>query len=704
MKASEVLKQYRGGRRDFRGENLRGQSFRGANLSGADLSEADIRGTNFRSANLTGANFTAAKAGLLKRWAIVLVIASLLVSVLSGCLAALGGYFVALIFDSSNLDNQVAGWISLIVLLVFYIVSIRQGIVAAFRTVAFAGAVALAGAIAGAGTIAGVEAVALAGAFTGAVAGAGTLAGAVTFTVTFTVAFAFAFTGAVATVLLSAYLSWRALKDDPRDAWIRSITIAFAAIGGTSFRGANLTDADFTRATLKSTDFREATVIRTCWSHAQKLDRIRPGTTYLSHAKIRELVRTGQGQDKNFDRLDLRGVNLQGASLVHASFIGSDLGEANLQDADLSRAKLVQTQLDRVDFTGATLTGAFLEEWGITADTILKGIRCDYVFMRLPPDKRPDFLELPPTERTDEDPHRKPDDWKAIFAEGEFVDFISPLIQTLDLYHNQADDPRAIAYAFNDLKEKHPEAHLEIIAMEKRGRNREGLLIRAETNPQADRSQLHSEYFQTHNYLKTLPPSEFQQLLDEKERQIKRLEGWVDMAMNRPGIYAQNYHNQGDTTMSDQSSGFSISHASDIQVVQGDNNKTTKGDNSITNQGDNNQAIQGDNNQVGATATDAEALTPQKVVELLAYLEDRIQNLEALPPATKEKSVKRLAAAKVEAEESEPDKESIGKSLKRVNADLEEASKTAKGIKEFVEEVAPTFVKIGKWLGMVVFG
>lgn len=74
-----------------------------------------------------------------------------------------------------------------------------------------------------------------------------------------------------------------------------------------------------------------------------------------------------------------------------------------------------------------------IEEWNISTDTKLNGIRCDYVFMRLPPEKRPNFLALPPSERLDENPRRKPDDWNKNFAEGEFADFIAPLVQTLDL-------------------------------------------------------------------------------------------------------------------------------------------------------------------------------------------------------------------------------------------------------------------------------
>ncbi|WP_230968590.1 pentapeptide repeat-containing protein, partial [Nostoc sp. WHI] len=100
-------------------------------------------------------------------------------------------------------------------------------------------------------------------------------------------------------------------------------------------------------------------------------------------------------EDKNFDREDLRGVNFQGANLVDISFIGANLSKANFQEADLSRAKLVQTQLDHTDFTGATLTGAFIQDWGITTDTKFDGVRCEYVYMRLPTAYNPNPLRKP---------------------------------------------------------------------------------------------------------------------------------------------------------------------------------------------------------------------------------------------------------------------------------------------------------------------
>ncbi|NET43577.1 hypothetical protein [Okeania sp. SIO2B3] len=39
----------------------------------------------------------------------------------------------------------------------------------------------------------------------------------------------------------------------------------------------------------------------------------------------------------------------------------------------------------------------------------------------------------------------------------------------------------------------------------------------------------------------------------EKDKQIRRLAAWVDIAMQRPNIYAENYSHQGDTKMSERS-------------------------------------------------------------------------------------------------------------------------------------------------------
>lgn len=602
MKAAEVLRRYANRERDFRGANLRGQNFRGQDLSVANFSGADIRSTNFTHASLVGANFTNAKAGLRRRWVIGLLMAVLLSVSISAFLSGYLGTLMNLIFAPGvfNLgihESQapVAGWISLAVVVVYCLAIFQRGITPAtfVAAVAGAGAVGIAFAIAtfvsieikimvvgaGAAIAAGTFIVAV------AVAGALTVAGAALVTVPVVIGIMFAgfATGMVASpgeftniglvsglfggtvFAISVYVGWRAFEGDSRNSWIQSMAIVFAALGGTSFRGANLTNTNFTKACLKSIDFRRAVLIRTNWQEATKLDRVRPGDTYLSNLKIQTLLTTGNGKGQDFDGLlNLAGLNLTGANLENASFLGSTLKEAtlqganltganlilanlnhaNLQGANLTNAKLVQTQLDHADLTHATLTGATIEEWGITTATLLDGIHCDYVFMRLPPAEA----------RTDINPHRKPDDWNKTFAEGEFVEFITPMMKTLDLYHNQTVDPRAMALAFNDLRQQHPDANLDIVSMEKRGKNRDKFLIRAEANPDADLSELHSQYFERYDYLRTLTAEALQTLLIEKENHVKMLAGLISTAITKPTTQIETYQNQGDTVMGNKES------------------------------------------------------------------------------------------------------------------------------------------------------
>jgi len=623
---------------DFSGQNLRGRNFKGQDLAGANFSYADIRGANFTNANLRSANFSHAKAGLQRRWAIGLVIISFLLSGLSGFLWALNGTFSALIFSPSSAlifslssSNPITGWVTLIILIPFYFITIRQGFTGGlgYLAVAFAFAVvfavvfAVAGALNGAGIVAGAFAMAVAGAMAVAVAGAVAFAFvmvvAVAGAVARPVAGAFAATG----TLLNIYITWQAMKGDQKHSLIRNITIAFAAIGGTSFRGANLTNADFTQATLKSTDLRNTILICSRWYQAKMLDRVRPGSTYLQNSQVRQLLVTGQGQDKNFYRENLRGINLKSANLADASFIGTDLSEANLQDADLSRAKLKQTQLDGTDLTGATLTGAYIEDWGITNTTKLHGVRCEYVFMRLPT-------------KEDPDPLRKPDNKQEVFADGDFANFIKPIFDTLDLYHNQGVDPRAIAIAFKNLAENHLEAELEIVAMEKRGNDK--FLLRAKTAAGSDKSQLSTEYFDDYNQLKALSQSQ-QLLLVEKDKRIISLENIVDTALKQPKFYTQ-----GDTNMSDIS-GINIEGSSNVSGIAGNNSS------SIANLGTISGNVSIALNQL-PDATDAEK---PGIKELLSQLQDAIIQSTYLPEEEKTEAleqVKNLAEAGKNPQES----------------------------------------------------
>jgi hypothetical protein len=158
MKAVEVIEQYRNGRRDFRGESLRGCDFKNQDLSGADFSGCDIRGANFSRANLTEAKFEKAKAGLRKRWTIFLLLVAVILIVISSYFSVLVGVFVAYIFDQSSTKNQIIGWVDLIILLSFYIITWQKNLLVGAAAVAAAGAVAGAAVVVGttvAGEVAG---------------------------------------------------------------------------------------------------------------------------------------------------------------------------------------------------------------------------------------------------------------------------------------------------------------------------------------------------------------------------------------------------------------------------------------------------------------------------------------------------------------------------------------------------------------------
>lgn len=392
---------------------------------------------------------------------------------------------------------------------------------------------------------------------TGIVAVAGVLAGGV---MAVAVGMTQFFVGTAPVVFLGGYISWRVLAGDEKFTLIQIIAVAVATTGGTCFRYANLTDANFSYATLKSTDFTDAILTRSYWFQAKKLNRARLGNTYLLKSLLLSLVITGDGNEKNFDGLSLRGINLREASLVDASFIGADLSEANLQDANLSRAKLKQTQLDGTDFTGATITGAYIEDWGITSDTKFNGVRCGYVYMRLPTKENPN-------------PLRKPDNIQEVFADGDFGDFIQPIFDTLDLYHNQGVDPRAIAIAFKQLAENNPDAELEIVAMEKRGEDK--FLLRAKTAATTSKSELSSQYFASYNRFKALPEQEIRLILAEKDNRILSLENMVVTALSRPSFYS-NVEQVGIMTnnpggISQNMSGGQMDGG--MQAIQGDNNQ-----------------------------------------------------------------------------------------------------------------------------------
>ncbi|BAY33270.1 pentapeptide repeat protein [Nostoc carneum NIES-2107] len=599
---------------EYQRSNLKGKDFQGQNLAGANFSYADIRGANFSNAVLVDANFYNAKAGLPTFRVISLVSLSLILSLFAGLISSYGGAFISDLLINNTSDF---GIISLITLAIFLIIIVWQGLGATLATLAEVVAACLIAALAffpdkEAGLIIGGQFTALA--LAGIIAGVANMAIALAIARviglprTVPIAGLMAVIGAVIGALLgvrskvSAYLTSgvigllaialgiyvgsQAITGDKKYSLIRLLAISIVAQSGTSFRGANLTDADFTQASLKTVDFRKATLTRTCWFKTQNLDQARLDGTYLEDAKVRDLVVKKDGRDQKFDHLNLRELNLQNANLQDASFIGTDLSETTLQNANLSGAKLVQAQVYQANLNEACLTGAYIENWGISTNTKLEGIKCKYIYMQLPT-------------KNDPDPCRKPDNRQETFKVGDFADFITPIIKTLDLYQTQNVDPRQVASKFKtldlfhyegidptaaaiavtQLAENHPEAELEIVALEGRGQDK--IRLQAKVSGNANRSELYKEYFNKYTEIQSLSYSDVQALLlgiQEKDERIQSLEKLIENAIHQPKFYVETYQNQGEFFMSQSKGNISISGAQgDISGVAavGENSSMT---------------------------------------------------------------------------------------------------------------------------------
>jgi uncharacterized protein YjbI with pentapeptide repeats len=501
MKAAEVIEQYKNGRRDFRGESLRGCDFKNQELSGADFSGCDLRGANFSRANLTGVKFEKAKAGLRKRSVVILLIAALILIMISSYLSAIIGVLVAYIFDQSSTENQIGGWVSLVFLLFFCILTWRNNILAGAvaGASAFAFAIVVAGAGAGTGAVAGVAGVAFAvagasafavgvagaSAFTFAVAfvvaGASAFALAVALAVAFVVAFAVAEASAVAVTVVFAlavalfftWIGWLTLKQEHRDPWLRRIVIAFAALGGTSFFQADLTATDFTGASLKNTNFNQAILNKTIFKQAIKLELARPGKTLLMNPQVRELLinpSTGAGQ--NLIKADLRGANLDGANLQKANLQLADLSQASFKYANLREVNLTEINAVNADLSHANLTGACVENWNIDATTQLENIDCQYVYLlNNQKERRPSSGEFEP---------------------GEFTQLFEEVFDTVDLIFRDGMDWKALMNTLKEVQVQNEDTPLQVQAIENKGNG--VFIVKVHVPPDANKEKIHQEF------------------------------------------------------------------------------------------------------------------------------------------------------------------------------------------------------------------
>lgn len=399
---------------------------------------------------------------------------------------------------------------------------------------------------------------------------------------------------------------------------------------------------------------------------------------------MQQLLITKDGREQKFDRLDLRELNLKDANLQNASLISTDLSAATLQNANLSGAKFAQAQLYDANLTQACLTGAYIENWGISTNTQLDGVKCEYIYMQVPT-------------KDDPDPCRKPDNRQEIFKEGDFADFIAPIIKTLDLYrtqnvdlrdvgkkfktldlfHYEGIDPSAAAIAITQLAENHPEAELEIVALE--GRGQEKIRLQAKVAGDANRSELYKEYFHTYSKIESLPYSDLQAVLlgiKEKDERISSLEKLLESAIDQPKFYVETYHNQGEFIVSQSKGNVSISG------IQGSVSGIAAADENQTMTGVAIGAISGSVTNTISQLPDSSESGKPGIKELLAELQAAIEAESDLPDEDKVealKQVKTLAEAGQKPEDGAFQKatKTAMKILKGTISSLPEAAKLA---------------------------
>src|SRR6188768_350497 len=90
-------------------KNLQKASFKNEDLSNASFVDSDLRGADFTDANLIGADFTHSRTGITPLNTVIILFIALMVSLLSGYIAALTGQTVQNMLAPKNLNNQTAG-------------------------------------------------------------------------------------------------------------------------------------------------------------------------------------------------------------------------------------------------------------------------------------------------------------------------------------------------------------------------------------------------------------------------------------------------------------------------------------------------------------------------------------------------------------------------------------------------------------------
>ena len=687
---------------DYSGQNLQGRSFKGQDLTGANFSKADIRGANFTNADLTGAKFNEAIAGTQKLFITFLVIFLFFLSGISGLSSGASGYMAAQFFNNLAIDNQFNSSIAFFVLLSLLLIIINQGIiglvvgliitailVGIFTILGYnnyTASFSVSGAFAGtlATSIAFVTAYYIAGMFGGILIAIFSIIGACigsfyisaftkyrilnnTLLVTSVSGNLIGIFAVSCATLFSVYVAWQTIKRNNKYSILHNIALLFITFNGTSFHGADLTDANFTGATLKNTDFRKANLTRTRFYEVKKLDFARPGNTVLSNPTVLNLLVTLNGRDKSYFGANLRGANLIGADLKEANLKNADIIEATFQGANLEWANLTLTQAIGTNFTKAQMTGACVEAWNIESTTILDNVDCRFVYLLEDPKARTDDRERRPS--------------SGEFQPGEFTKLFEEVLNTVDLIFRDGINWQAFITAFKKVQVENQDTELVIQSIENKG---DGVFVVKVAVPEnANKEKIHSDFNQ--NYPLALAEIEkYKELLQASNNQNANL--WL--TINKLVEAEKSINVQVDNKVENKNMTNDSSRKVEIGSISGDFNASGQ----ALNLGEISGTVTNTINKLPS------APEPDKpgIKELLTQLKTAIETDTDLTAKDKEKALKQVKSL-AEAAQNPQEKQDLADTaitmLKGTIANLPTAAK-------LVEECGKLLPLIAGFLGL----
>ena len=113
--------------RDYSHRDLQSASFKNEDLRKANFSGSDLRGADFSNADLTGADLTHVRTGIKTVNVVVLFIAALVISMLSGYLSMRAGEAIQVMLQSEDNKIRYAGIATIVIILGFIVYAWWKG-------------------------------------------------------------------------------------------------------------------------------------------------------------------------------------------------------------------------------------------------------------------------------------------------------------------------------------------------------------------------------------------------------------------------------------------------------------------------------------------------------------------------------------------------------------------------------------------------